>query len=424
LILIKLPDSLTSFRVIGLMSGTSVDGIDACGARLWVEEEQLRFDIEGTHTEPYPDALRKALLEAMSSQTASFETLTKLDLAVGHCFAQVAQNLMAKMNWTVQDVQAIGSHGQTLFHWPRPAQWGNDSQWLPDSVVSKEIGGTWQIGCPEVIAETTGVLTVADFRPRDMAAGGQGAPLVCLAVVLLFQKPETLFCIQNIGGIANVTVVPPQGSDIPAMAFDTGPGNMLMDLAAVTFFQESFDTSGNRAKTGQVHPDILAELLQNPYFQMVPPKTTGREKFGAPYWQVLQQKYPHLSGEDWLATLNAFTAESIVRAYEQFVFPEFFKNHTPASSTTNCVMVVGGGGAKNPVLLENIKQGFLKNQSGLQRTIEIQTHQDYGIPNQYKEALAFGILAWATCHKIPGNVPSCTGANRPVVLGKMLPSSN
>lgn len=415
-----MPDTLPPFRVIGLMSGTSVDGIDACGVRLWVEAGQLCFDIEGTHTEPYPEALRKALLEVMSVQQASFETLTKLDLAVGHCFAQVAQSLMTKMNWTPKDVQAIGSHGQTLFHWPRPVQWGEDSNWLPDSLSSTEVGGTWQIGSPEVIAETTGVMTVADFRPRDMATGGQGAPLVCLTDVLLFQKLETLFCVQNIGGIANVTVVPPLGSDVSPMAFDTGPGNMLMDLASFTFFQEPFDANGCRAKSGQVQQAILAELLQNPYFQMRPPKTTGREKFGAPYWQILQQQYPNLSGEDWLATLNAFTAESIVRAYDQFVFPEFLKIHTPAS-VPNCVMVVGGGGAKNPVLLENIKKGFLKNQNAFDRTIDIQTHQDYGIPNQYKEALAFGILAWATCHKIPGNLPGCTGANRPVVLGKIIP---
>ncbi len=421
-----LPETLPPFRVIGLMSGTSVDGIDACGVRLWVESGQLRFEIEGTHSEPYPEPLRMALLDSMSFQEGSFERLMKLDLAVGHCFAQVAQNLMDKMNWTPQDVQAMGSHGQTLFHWPRPADWGAEAHWLPDAlhsklVPSKEIGGTWQIGCPEVIAETTGVLTVADFRPRDIAAGGQGAPLVCLADVLLFQQPETLFCIQNIGGIANVTVVPPAGWDMPVMAFDTGPGNMLMDLACMTFYQEPYDAGGRRAQSGRINQDILAALLRDPYFHLPPPKTTGREKFGTRYWAQLQDHYSAVTPEDWLATLNAFTAESIVRAYEQFVFPTYFHQQ---AVTKPIVMVVGGGGAKNPLLLENLKQGFMKNERAVQRPVLIQTHQDYGIPNQYKEALAFAILAWATCHQLPGNIPSCTGANRSVVLGKIVPVLN
>ncbi len=389
-------ESIQPLKVMGLMSGTSVDAVDACLAELAMVAGRLESRIVATHSQPMPEALRQRLLDCMASQAVHLEELCRLNVAVGELFADTAQALMDIHGIPPQDVACIGSHGQTLYHWP-PATPG-------------AMGGTLQIGEPSLIAERTGVRVIADFRPRDMAAGGQGAPLVCFADVLLFQDETTGRCVQNIGGIANVTVVPARKAQreagIPVIAFDTGPGNMLMDAAAARFFGQPYDADGALAGRGKMFYPLLNELLRHPYLQQPPPKTTGRELFGVPFLETLlgHPEYGQLPPVDWLATLNAFTAQSIVKAYEQFVFP-----HTPVST-----VIVGGGGAKNPTLLENLRRGFAEHH----RAVTLQTHADHGIPDQYKEALAFAILAWASLLQRPNNIPSCTGAAHGVIMGK------
>jgi anhydro-N-acetylmuramic acid kinase len=387
-------DNTQPLTVMGLMSGTSVDGIDACLTRLEFHSGQLHYEILGTYTQEMPDALRERLLKGMAEQTIHLAELCALNVAVGELFAEAALGLMKAHSISASQVDCIGSHGQTLYHWP-PTQAG-------------QLGGTLQIGEPSIIAEKTGVYTIGDFRPRDMAAGGQGAPLVCFADLLLFQDQAIGRCIQNIGGIANVTVVPSREAqkqaDKPVIAFDTGPGNMLMDAAMSHFFQQAFDENGAIAAQGKVNTALLAELLEHPYLDLMPPKTTGREQFGLPYFTELLAKFSELSGEDWLATLNFYTAQTVVDAYERFVFPVYDVSE----------MVIGGGGAYNVTLLQTLKTLFEKQK----RSIQIKTHADFGIHDKYKEALAFAILAWASLLHRTNNLPECTGAMHPVILGK------
>lgn len=397
-----LPQTPQRLRVIGLMSGTSVDSIDACGVLLQGKGGKLSYDVEATYTHPIPEAVRQTLLQVMADKYCSLETYCRLNLAVGELFAQAALALMAENGWTAESVSAIGSHGQTIFHLPPPVS--------PNELTLSPHGGTLQIGEPSIIAERTGVLTVADFRPRDMAAGGQGAPLVCLADQLLFHHPERLRCIQNIGGIANVTAIPAEGEPV---AFDNGPGNMLMDAACQDMFQCPYDEGGAIAARGQVIEVVLATMLEHPYYRQSPPKTTGREMFGRPYWDTMHQAFPEVSGEDWLATLTALTAKSIVASTVRYVFPQCLKRQEDPVD-----VVVGGGGGLNPVLMAALRAGF--QLSG--HSVQLQRHEEYGIDGKYKEALAFAILAWATLNHLPGNLPPCTGASRPVVLGKVVPA--
>lgn len=387
-------DNSQPLTVMGLMSGTSVDGVDACLARLAWQTGQLHYEILATYSVPMPDDLRVRLLRCMAEKAIHLEEFCALNVAVGELFAETAVGLMKAHNVPASQIDCIGSHGQTLYHWP-PSEPG-------------KLGGTLQIGEPSLIAEKTDVLTIADFRPRDMAAGGQGAPLVCFADQLLFQDEAIGRCIQNIGGIANVTVVPSREAlkqaDLPVIAFDTGPGNMLMDAAMDHFYGKPYDADGAIAQRGKIQPDLLKHLMAHPYLTQQPPKTTGRELFGLPYFQALLNQFPNISAEDWLATLNCFTAQSIVDAYERFVFPTYAVSE----------MVVGGGGAFNPILLNHLRALFA--QKG--QSVQVKTHADFGIPDQYKEALAFAILAWASLLNRPNNIPACTGAMHPVVMGK------
>ncbi len=387
-------DNTHPLTVMGLMSGTSVDGVDACLAKLQWNSGQLQFEMLATHSVDMPTDLRSRLLQCMADKQIHLEAFCQLNVAVGELFADAALGLMQTYDIKPSQIGCIGSHGQTLYHWP-PTKPG-------------QLGGTLQIGEPAIIAEKTGVLTIADFRPRDMAAGGQGAPLVCFADQLLFQHETVGRCVQNIGGIANVTVVPSrealQQAELPLMAFDTGPGNMLMDAAMSHFFNKPYDADGVVAASGQVDEALLDHLMAHAYLRQAPPKTTGRELFGEPCFRELLQRFSAVQPADWLATLNRFTAQSIVDAYERFVFPSY----------SVAELIVGGGGAFNPVLMNNLKNRFAARNHAM----VVKTHADFGIPDQYKEALAFAILAWASLLNRPNNIPACTGASHPVVMGK------
>jgi anhydro-N-acetylmuramic acid kinase len=392
-------DDTQPLQVMGLMSGTSVDGVDACLAKLSMQSGRLQSEIIATHSVAMPEDLRRRLLACMADKAIGLEELCALNVAVGELFADAALGLLYEHNIAATQVDCIGSHGQTIYHWPPPVQ---------GSKEAPRLGSTLQIGEPSIIAEKTGIYTIADFRPRDMAAGGQGAPLVCFADLLLFQDDTVGRCIQNIGGIANVTVVPARADQAaqaqPIIAFDTGPGNMLMDAAMSHFYGKPYDDGGAIAASGTMQPDLLQDLLNHPYFELSPPKTTGREQFGEPFLQEKLAHFPHVRPEDWLTTLTEFTAQTLVNSYRQFVFPVY----------KVAEVVLGGGGAANPILRSRIQAAF--EASG--HSVALKTHTDFGIHDQYKEALAFAILAWAALLHRHNNLPECTGAAHPVIMGK------
>ena len=373
-------------RYLGLMSGTSLDGIDAV-----VIEVDGAIPIRSMHmlaflTYPYTPPQRARLASLMNAE-APLREVTKANMWLGELFAEAAFEAVAQAGLDCGDIDAIASHGQTIWH--IPPQRG-------------EAGATMQIGEASVIAERTGVMTVADFRPRDMAAGGQGAPLTPFADYLLFNRFDRPLAIQNIGGIANVTYL--DGADIGnLLAFDTGPGNMVIDAVVSQFGYGNYDEDGKIAATGCVCLDFLKELLAHDYYLQQPPKSTGRELFGDAYAnEVIARARAHrLPPCDVVATITALTAESIARAYRDFL-PSLPQE-----------VVLGGGGSHNPVLCTMLAERL--------PGISVVTHEAYGINSDAKEAIAFALLAHATLCHAPANIPAVTGARRPVILGKIIP---
>ena len=368
----------TCKTAIGLMSGTSLDGIDAALVRI---DDDFNFEFVTGHSLDYPDEVRLKLFE-IANNKASTSDICFMDFVVGRLFAQCANELMQKTGLKPKDVDYIASHGQTVFHIPQ----------------DKEIGGistksTLQIGNISVITELTGVTAVGDFRSRDIAAGGQGAPLVPFADELIFKKDKNR-AIQNIGGIGNVTVL---SKSCETFAFDTGPGNMLIDGVVQRLFNVPFDKDGQIAAQGKVDEQFLNELLKEDYYKKLPPKSTGRELFNDNYIQKLL-KIASQNNYDTAATVTALTARTIVDAYKNFVLPK----------TTIDEIVVGGGGAYNKTLIN-----FIKEYSKL----PVMTHADFKINDKFKEAIAFAMLGFCTLNHTPNNLPVCTGAEKRVIMG-------
>ena len=381
---------LPALTVIGLMSGTSVDSIDAACIRISVNSGILtEFAVLQTTTSEIEPTLREQLLTTMANPEAvSLKTLCQLNTQMGAAFADAALILIDNLKAQGITVDLIASHGQTLYHWP------------PANGV---LGSTLQIGDPATIAERSGIDVAADFRPGDMAAGGHGAPLVPFADKLLFQHETRPRAVQNIGGIANVTALPAlNDSKNTLLAFDTGPGNMIIDALMQMLFDQLYDAGGQIAARGQVHEPLLQAMLAEPYFQQAPPKSTGRERFGKAYTQaLLAQWQSQLSAEDMIATATHFTAITIAEAYQRFVLPQM-----PLQE-----MIVGGGGVFNTTLMQSLQAQL--SPLG----IAVKRHEDFGIDSKYKEAIAFALLGYARKMGIPANIPSCTGAKHPVVLG-------
>lgn len=367
---------------IGLMSGTSADGIDAALVDL-SGRDRLRWKLLAFRTYPHPKGLAHRIREADGRAA-----LCELDFLLGEAFATAALSLLRSAGVSPRRVAAIGSHGQTVWHIPRGG---------------KGAPSTMQIGEPAVIAERTTLPVVADFRPADVAAGGEGAPLVPLADVLLFRKPGILRMTQNLGGIGNVTAVPPDAK--AAFAFDTGPANALIDEAMrrLTKGRLSFDRGGRLAAAGRVDETALRAMLADPHFRRSPPKSTGREHFGAAWLAPWLRRFRGRP-RDLVATLTRLTARSIAEAYRCFVFPRF-----PARLRRE--VILSGGGALNPTLVAMLRAEL--------PGVAVRTSADFGIPVQAKEAIAFAILAHRTMHGLPGNLPAATGAKRTVVLGKI-----
>jgi anhydro-N-acetylmuramic acid kinase len=371
--------------VVGLMSGTSADGVDAALVEIEGASTEMRLRMLAFETYPYPQEIAAAVRALKDGNTRD---VCEMNFRLGELFAQAALNVIKQAGLKPTDVHLIGSHGQTIYH-------------LPD--VPPPSRSTLQIGEPAVIAERTGITTVADFRVRDIAAGGFGAPLIPYVDFLLFRKQGRVRALQNIGGIANVTVVPESKEGV--FAFDTGPGNILIDefVRTMTGSKEQFDWNGARARSGRIQEDILRELLDHPYFSLAPPKTTGRELFGPELVKKLAAATPRKRHADMLATLTALTAHSIKLSYERFVFPK----------TQIDEVILSGGGCRNDYLVELLQSLFAP--------IPVNVSDEYGFSADAKEAVGFAILANETIAGNPSNLPSATGASHAVVLGKIIP---
>lgn len=377
-------------HIIGLMSGTSADGIDAALCQITGEPPHLHTRILDALTVPYTADMRSRILAACQPQTSSVDALCLLNFQLAEQFAETAQVLIGR---NTVAVDLIGSHGQTVWH---------------QVEADGRVAATLQIVEPGVIAERTGITTISNFRTRDVAAGGQGAPLIGYLDWLLLRRERGWRAVQNIGGMANVTFLPPLDQpEASALVFDTGPGNALIDAAVLqlTDGAQSYDDGGAMASQGTVDREWLDRLLQHPYFERTPPKTTGRELFGTQWaaQRVDEAQARGLSPEDLIATLTALTVESIVQAYQRFA---------PASIAD---VVVGGGGRHNPVIMAGLTERL---------GVPVFPHEDLGISSDHKEALAFAVLAHETWHHRPGTFPTQTGARHPVVLGQITPGEN
>lgn len=385
------------------MSGTSADGVDAALVKI-IGREPKRVETVAFITLPYPADIRDAVLRV--SHNGDMETLCRLNFILGEIFAEAAQEVIKSAGLTTRQVHLIGSHGQTIRHLPPQKAKGCEKPPHPAPSTPHSTGSTLQIAEPSVIAYRTGVPVVSNFRAKDMAAGGQGAPLVPLVDWLLLRHRGKTRIALNIGGIANLTVLPPDPSPEEVLAFDTGPGNMLIDGAMRHFTQgkQSFDRNGEWARRGQIHDKLLRWLIRHPFLQRPPPKSTGRENFGEAFLRKVLTKAQQLSlpPYDVVATLTAFTAESIADAVRRFVLPKVkYVNE----------LIVSGGGANNPTLMAMLSEKLAP--------AVVLKSDVLGINADAKEAIAFAVLAHRTVMGMTGNLPSATGASVPIILGSV-----
>ncbi len=385
-----------SRNVIGLMSGTSFDGIDACLVKITGNGLSTEIEIIEFETYPYKEEIRELIFDASKEQTGRVDKICQLNFTLGKLFADAAGQIAEKSSIPISDIDIIGSHGQTIYHISSLKE-----------KADKDVRSTLQIAESSVIAQETRVTTVADFRTRDIAAGGEGAPLVPYADFILFGRDGIDRAVQNIGGIANVTFLPAGCSINEIIAFDNGSGNMIIDRLAeiITEGRLKYDKDGELASKGKLNQGLLERLRSHPYLSIPPPKSTGREDFGIQFSSDLYEEFvrDNVDVLDAITTVTAFTARSISDSYREYIQPSYKISE----------VIMSGGGVHNPVLFQFLKE-YLEN-------INIRKVEEFGIPSDTKEALAFAILANETICGNPGNVPSTTGARERVVLGKIIP---
>jgi anhydro-N-acetylmuramic acid kinase len=383
-------------RVLGMMSGTSADGIDVALARISGAPPALAVKFEGHYHARFPARVREAILRLANGGATTTAEISQLNFLLGEEFAAAAVTACKRWRVSLRKIDLIGSHGQTIFHQGAAARF----------IGERKIASTLQIGEPSVIAERTGVATIADFRPADMAAGGQGAPLVPFVDYLLYRDRKVGRVALNIGGIANVTVIPQAARAEDVFAFDTGPGNMIIDalVERITKRRAVYDKDARIAMRGKVIRPLLEMMLRSAYLRQHPPKTAGREQFGSQYagqlfaWAKKRRARP----EDLVRTVTIFTALSIADAFRRYIFPRVRVNE----------LIVAGGGTKNPLLMAQLRAAL--------PGIEIVQSSRFGVPTEAKEALAFAVLAYEAFHGRANNLPSATGAKRPAILGKLV----
>lgn len=376
--------------IVGLMSGTSADGIDAAlirvsGSGVGTRLTQLAF---GSY--PYPAGLRNLILQNSLPGTGSVDLLCELNILIAHFFADAVKKIARKASIPLSDIDLIGSHGQTVHHLPQPKR-----------MFGKTIRSGLQIGDPATIAKLTGITTVGDFRTGDMAVGGQGAPLVPYFDFLMFRSGTKNRILLNLGGIANFTALPRQCQVKDVVAFDTGPANMVIDALMLELYGKKFDKNGSIARSGWVSNDLLSELMAHPYFRRQPPKSTGREMFGS---MILPQILMHrrtLEKSDLIATVTRWTALSVFDQYKRFIMKKMHADE----------VLVSGGGAHNRSVMAGLQEYF--------DPVPVNKIESIGFSSDAKEAVCFAVLANETICEQPANVPGVTGATRPVILGKI-----
>ncbi len=386
--------SAREMTVAGIMSGTSADGIDVAVVTIVPRKEHPKLTLLSHEGFAFPAALRRAVLAAMNASSTSTVELARLNWRLGLAYSEAVLSTVKRHN---VELDLIGCHGQTLYHQPRPEKY-----------LGRQFSCTWQAGEAQVIAARLGVPVISNFRPADMLTGGQGAPLVPLLDYVLFASNKRGRVLQNIGGIANLTAIPAGAGTDQIIAFDTGPGNMVMDALAQQLFQKPFDRNGRIAAQGIVLQPVLGRALRNPYFQLKPPRTAGREQFGREYAVKFYADCIRHSArpEDAMATATALTAESIAQSYQRFC-------NRQMRSEDRVDYIVSGGGARNHTLMAMLAQRL--EPMGC----DLAVSNDFGLPAEAKEAAAFALLAWQTWHHLPGNVPAATGAMKPVILGQV-----
>jgi anhydro-N-acetylmuramic acid kinase len=369
-------------KVVGIISGTSFDAIETAAAELHLEGDTLVLRPLGACSFDYDPELREAVMASLPPASTSVEDVAKLDTRLGQAFAGAAAGAVDELCGGRADL--VVSHGQTVFHW----------------VEGSRVLGTLQLGQPAWISARTGLPVVSDLRSRDIAAGGHGAPLVSLFdILLLGECPQTRAAL-NLGGIANITVV---SEGRPPLAYDTGPANALIDAAVQHYSggSEHFDSGGLRGARGNVDERLLERLLEDPYYDALPPKSTGKEHFHMPYLLDKLDRFSLLDEDDIIATLTALTARTVAGEIERWQVEE---------------VVAAGGGTANPTLMGMLAEAAPE--------VELRTTEAWGIPSSSKEAYAFALMGYLTMHGLPANVPSCTGAESPVVLGSITPGSS
>jgi len=377
--------------VAGVMSGTSADGINVALVRITSGRTGLPGIRFLAHAEyPYPKAVRRAVLAAMNSTKTSVADLARLNFVLAELYADA---LLATQRRFHLKAELVGCHGQTLYHQGEAAPF-----------LARKLAVTWQTGEGSVVAARVGAPVVSDFRPADMAAGGKGAPLVPFLDFLLYRDTRVGRIVQNIGGIANFTAIPAGASSNRVLAFDTGPGNMVIDAVTQQLFGKPYDRDGRIGGSGAVLDRVISAVLGGPFFRRKPPKTAGREQFGREFAQQFIRRCGRVHKRDIVATATALTAKSIADALQRFVVRR---------TGTYRDFIVSGGGANNPTLMAMLANEL--QPLGLQ----IRSSDEFGLPSEAKEATAFALLAFQTWNRKPSNLPSATGADRPAILGKI-----
>jgi anhydro-N-acetylmuramic acid kinase len=380
--------------VVGLMSGTSADGIDIALTKISGAPPNLDAQLLNHTSVNFPPALRKEILRVAEQQPIRAGQLSQLNFRLGEVFAEAALTACKRFRVAAKKIALIGSHGQTIFHQGKPVPY-----------LGRPTASTLQIGEASIIAARTGIAAIADFRPADIALGGQGAPLVPYADYLLYRHPKLGRVSLNLGGIANITVLPANAKPSQVFAFDTGPANMLIDalIQHFTHGRQHYDKNAALAQTGRAIPAIVNELMKDLYLRLAPPKSTGREYYGRAYIKNLLSagRRHHAKPADMVRAVTIFTALSVVDALHRFVLPEH-KIHQ---------LIVSGGGARNPLILAQLAAALPR--------IEIVPSAQLGVPEEAKEAFAFALMAYEAFHQRPANLPSATGAQGPAILGKI-----
>lgn len=378
--------------VIGLMSGTSLDGVDVALVEIEGNSTFTNLNLLGFLEYPFPKGLHNLLLKNSIKESSNVEDISQLNFILPHVYNDAIKTLCSNINFPIDDIDLIGSHGQTIQHLPKK-----------ESILGYQISSTLQIGDPAVLAKLTGIITVGDFRTGDIALGGEGAPLVPYFDYIMFHSHKKNRALLNIGGIANFTILNKEKGLKDVLAFDTGPGNMLIDTLSKKLFQKNYDKDGDIAKSGKLNKELLGSLIkQDKFIERKPPKSTGREYYGEVFLKNIFNKFSNIPKEDWLFTVTKFTAYSIYKNYELFV-----KDETKIDE-----LIVSGGGAKNKFLYQCLSNEFGSN-------VEVKIINDIGLSSDAKEAICFAVLANETISGNPSNIPRTTGASRPTILGKI-----